>query len=63
MLGALDLAPSDIFPGFELWTIWREPWLMDLQWAEQFKHDRWLRAIDAPPIATDIPAPPQQPDN
>ena len=40
MLGALDLAPSDIVPGYELWIGRREPWLMDLQWAEQFEHDR-----------------------
>ena len=30
MLGALDLAPSDIIPSYELWTGGREPWLMDL---------------------------------
>ncbi|MCV3210011.1 GFA family protein [Mesorhizobium sp. YC-39] len=40
MLGALDLAPSDIVPGYELWIDRREPWLMDVQWAEQFEHDR-----------------------
>ena len=30
MLGALDLAPSDLIPSYELWTGGREPWLMDL---------------------------------
>ncbi len=40
MLGALDMAPSDLIPAYELWIGRREPWLMDLQWAEQFEHDR-----------------------
>jgi len=62
MVGALDLAPSDIIPGYELWIGRREPWLMDLQWAEQFEHDRESRAIDAPRIDPDIPAPAQQPE-
>lgn len=62
MLGTLDLAPSDIIPNYELWTGRREPWLMDLQWAEQFEHDRELRAIDAPPIQPSISAPPLQPE-
>lgn len=35
MLGTLDIAPSDIIPGYELWIGRRESWLMDLQWAEQ----------------------------
>jgi len=56
MVGALDLAPSDIIPGYELWIGRREPWLMDLQWAEQFEHDRESRAIDAPPIEPEITA-------
>ena len=54
MLGALDLAPSDLIPSYELWTGGREPWLMDLQWAEQFQHDRESRTIDAPPIEPHI---------
>jgi hypothetical protein len=62
MLGALDRAPSDIIPDYEIWIGRREPWLMDLQWAEQFQHDRESRAIAAPPIELGIPAPPQQPD-
>ena len=62
MLGALDLAPSDIIPDYELWIGRREPWLMDLRWAEQFEHDREPRAIASPPIEHDIPAPPQQTD-
>ncbi|WP_202326322.1 GFA family protein [Mesorhizobium sp. 113-3-9] len=62
MLGTLDSAPSDIIPGYELWIGRREPWLMDLQWAEQFEHDREPRAIDAPSIEPEIPVPPQQPD-
>lgn len=62
MLGALDLAPSDIIPDYELWIGRREPWLMDLRWADQFEHDREPRAIAAPPIKPDIQPPPQQPD-
>jgi len=31
MLGSLDIAPSDIIPGYELWIGRRERWLMDLQ--------------------------------
>ena len=62
MLGALDLAPSDIIPGYELWTGRREPWLMDLPWAEQYQHDREPRTIDAPQIEPDIPEPAQQPE-
>lgn len=57
-LGALDLAPSDIIPGFGR----REPWLMNLPWAEQNQHDREPRTIDAPPIEPDIPVPAQQPE-
>ncbi|WP_095091506.1 GFA family protein [Mesorhizobium sophorae] len=61
-LGALDLAPGDIIPGYELWIGRREPWLMDLQWAEQFEHDREPHPIDAPPLEPEIPAAQQQPD-
>ena len=60
MLGALDLAPSDIIPDYGLWIGRREPWLMDLRW--QFEHDREPRAIAAPPIEPDIQLPKQQPD-
>jgi len=48
MLGALDLAPSDIIPGYELWVGRREPWLLHLPWAEQFEHDHAPHSIDAP---------------
>ncbi|MET2825470.1 GFA family protein [Mesorhizobium shangrilense] len=40
MLGCLDEAPSDLIPAYELWIGRREPWLLNLQWAEQFEHDR-----------------------
>ncbi len=62
MVGALDIAPSDIIPGYELWIGRREPWLMNLPWAEQYQHDRGSRIIDAPPIEPDVPAPAQQPE-
>ncbi|MBM2712689.1 hypothetical protein JQK88_15780 [Mesorhizobium caraganae] len=61
MLSALDLAPSDIIPGYELWlapgTVADESAM-----AEQYQHDREPRTIDAPPIESDIPAPAQQPE-
>ena len=62
MLGALDLAPSDIIPGYELWIGRREPWLMNLPWAEQYQHDRESRTIDAPSIEPDVPPPAHQPE-
>lgn len=36
----VEVDTSDIIPEYELWIDRREPWLMDLQWAQQFKHDR-----------------------
>ncbi|MBN9219313.1 MAG: GFA family protein [Mesorhizobium sp.] len=54
MLGSLDFAPTDIIPAYELWICRREPWLMDLQWAQQFQYDRTpvtAVSIEGPDIA------------
>jgi len=40
MLGALDGAPTDIAPQYELWTGRREQWLLALPWTDQFEGDR-----------------------
>lgn len=40
MLGSLDDAPSDLIPGYELWTPRRERWMHVLPWADQFQADR-----------------------
>ena len=40
MTGALDRAPTDITPGYEIWTKRREHWLRPLRSAEQFEEDR-----------------------
>lgn len=40
MLGNLDEVPSDLTPGYELWTVRRESWLHPLPEAQQFDHDR-----------------------
>ncbi len=40
MLGSLDDAPSDLIPGYELWTPRRESWMHVLPWADQFEADR-----------------------
>jgi hypothetical protein len=39
-LGTLDDAPSDLEPGYELWTIRRERWFAALAGAEQHDRDR-----------------------
>lgn len=39
-LGALDAAPTDLPPVYELWTIRREPWLQPLAGVEQHDRDR-----------------------
>lgn len=59
MLGSMDAAPSDLIPSYELWIGRREPWIMDLQWAEQFEQDRESRAIAAPSMDAEIPSPHQ----
>jgi len=53
MLGSLDIAPGDFIPGYELWIHRREPWLMDLPWADQFEHDREPPPNDAPATEPD----------
>lgn len=40
MAGALDLAPTGMTPGYELWTSRREHWLRPVRSAEQFEEDR-----------------------
>lgn len=39
-LGTLDDPPSALMPGYELWTIRREPWLAHHEGAEQHLKDR-----------------------
>ncbi len=39
-LGALDQAPSDLAPDYELWVLRREEWMLSLPWAKQHKQDR-----------------------
>lgn len=39
-LGSLDTPPSALAPGYELWTIRREPWLAQVKEAEQHDRDR-----------------------
>ena len=39
MLGCLDHAPTDLIPERELWIVRREPWLLNLPWADQHEHD------------------------
>lgn len=40
-IGSLDVAPTEgLVPGYELWTVRREPWLQALPGARQFEHDR-----------------------
>lgn len=43
MVGALDAAPGDLVPQYELWTPRREHWLHALPWATQFEKDRLQR--------------------
>jgi hypothetical protein len=40
MVGTLDDAPSGLVPQYEIWTPRREPWLLSLPWADQFRQDR-----------------------
>ena len=40
MLGSLEEAPTDLVPDYELWTPRREPWLLQVSWAEQHVGDR-----------------------
>lgn len=40
MCGALDDAPTDLVPSYELWIPRREEWMMHLPWADQFTGDR-----------------------
>lgn len=40
MIGALDDAPADLLPEYEIWIGRREPWLMPVHRAEQFHKDR-----------------------
>ncbi|TIT92592.1 MAG: GFA family protein, partial [Mesorhizobium sp.] len=40
MLGSLDVAPTELEPKYELWTVRREHWLQPLPGAHQFGHDR-----------------------
>ena len=40
MIGSLDVAPTELAPGYELWTVRREHWLQPLPGSEQFEHDR-----------------------
>ena len=39
-LGALDDAPSDLAPTYELWVVRREPWQKPLPGAAQFRGNR-----------------------
>ncbi|OWV75329.1 aldehyde-activating protein [Rhizobium sp. R339] len=38
-LGSLDSPPTDLAPGYEVWTKRREPWLHALPGADQFNED------------------------
>jgi hypothetical protein len=40
MLGALDSAPTDLVPRYELWIGRREEWMHPLPWAQQHERDR-----------------------
>ena len=40
MVGALDAAPSDLIPTYEIWVPRREQWLHNLPWADQYAGDR-----------------------
>jgi hypothetical protein len=40
MVGALDNAPSNLVPTYEIWTPRRESWLHGLPWADQYLRDR-----------------------
>ena len=40
MVGSLEQAPSDLYPGYELWMPRREGWLPDLPWTDLFEGDR-----------------------
>ena len=40
MAGALDAAPGDLVPAYEIWAPRREEWLLDLPWADQYSQDR-----------------------
>lgn len=59
MCGTLHDAPTDMLPAYELWTPRREPWLLHLPWADQFRRDRPSRltspveAAPAPRIANE----------
>jgi hypothetical protein len=39
VLGTLDLAPFDLRPTREIWTIRRQPWQQPVPGAEQFERD------------------------
>lgn len=40
MVGCLDSPPTALAPGYELWVIRREPWLLPLAHARQYERDR-----------------------
>jgi hypothetical protein len=40
MVGALDSAPTDLVPTYEVWVRRREQWLQQMPWADQFEEDR-----------------------
>jgi len=53
MAGALDAAPGDLVPAYEIWAPRREGWLFKLPWADQHAQDRTSETASRPePISS-----------